>query len=186
MRTRELLLDATIECLVELGYAKTSTTEICARAGLSRGAQLHQFHTKAELLAHAIEHLAEKQIERLRVVAAEIPPGSSQERALIELVWVTFSGPLAKATVELWIASAAEPELREQLLRVQREVTREAFEVCARTVEGPTERLESVFWLTINLIRGLTLDGMLGGNPGRLDHLLEQWKAIAESALAGC
>ena len=34
-----LLLDATIECLVSLGYARTTVQEICARAGVSRGAQ---------------------------------------------------------------------------------------------------------------------------------------------------
>src|SRR4030081_3192822 len=46
--TRELLLDATIDCLVEVGYARTTVHEICLRAGLSRGAQQHHFTTKAE------------------------------------------------------------------------------------------------------------------------------------------
>src|SRR6266487_4699878 len=52
--TRELLLDATIECLVEVGYARTTVHEICLRAGLSRGAQQHHFTTKAELMASAL------------------------------------------------------------------------------------------------------------------------------------
>src|SRR6185369_6387055 len=55
--TRARLLDATIACLHDLGYAGTSTPEIARRAGLSRGAQLHHFPTKAELVTSAVEHL---------------------------------------------------------------------------------------------------------------------------------
>ena len=59
-RTRVLLFEATIECLLDLGYAGTSVNEICRRAGLSRGAQQHHFATKAELMAHALEYLVTK------------------------------------------------------------------------------------------------------------------------------
>lgn len=36
--TRARLLDATIESLIDVGYAGTTTTAVCERAGLSRGA----------------------------------------------------------------------------------------------------------------------------------------------------
>ena len=57
---RERLLNATVECLYELGYAKTTTTAIVERAGVSRGAQLHHFPTKADLaIAHNAHDAAE-------------------------------------------------------------------------------------------------------------------------------
>ena len=49
--TRAALLDATIECLVEYGYAGVTTTKIVEHAGVSRGAQVHHFPTKAQLVA---------------------------------------------------------------------------------------------------------------------------------------
>ena len=55
MRAR--LLEATIECLVERGWAGTSTTVVSQRAGVSRGAQLHHFPTKNALVLAAVEHL---------------------------------------------------------------------------------------------------------------------------------
>src|SRR5687767_4439256 len=64
--TRERLLDATVECLVDLGYAKTTTTEVVRRAGVSRGAQVHHFPTKADLVQNAVVHLASKRREELR------------------------------------------------------------------------------------------------------------------------
>src|SRR6202000_1101745 len=58
--TRAQLFEATIECLLDLGYAGTSVNEICKRAGLSRGAQQHHFATKADMMAHALESLVTK------------------------------------------------------------------------------------------------------------------------------
>ncbi len=51
------LLEATVDCLVERGWAGTTTTVIAERAMVSRGAQLHHYPTKAELVAAAVAHL---------------------------------------------------------------------------------------------------------------------------------
>src|SRR5439155_19309262 len=56
--TREALMDATIDCLVDYGYAGTTTTRVAARARLSRGAQMHHFQRKAPLVVAAPLHLA--------------------------------------------------------------------------------------------------------------------------------
>src|SRR5215470_16496508 len=53
--TQARLLDAALQCLVELGYAGTTTTVVAERAGVSRGAQLHHFPTRAALVAAAVE-----------------------------------------------------------------------------------------------------------------------------------
>src|ERR1041384_8156245 len=55
MRAR--LLEATVDCLVERGFAGTSTTLVSERAGVSRGAQLHHFPTKNDLVVAAVEHV---------------------------------------------------------------------------------------------------------------------------------
>ena len=52
MRAR--LLEATVELLVERGFAGTSTTLVSERAGVSRGAQLHHFPTKNDLVVAAV------------------------------------------------------------------------------------------------------------------------------------
>ena len=57
MRAR--LLDATVELLAERGFAGTSTTLVSQRAGVSRGAQLHHFPAKNDLVVAAVEHITE-------------------------------------------------------------------------------------------------------------------------------
>lgn len=66
LRTRALLLDAAIDSLAEVGYASASIADITARAGVTRGAQLHHFHTRQELFAQTIEHLTQRQQEALQ------------------------------------------------------------------------------------------------------------------------
>jgi AcrR family transcriptional regulator len=56
---RRVLLDAAVDSLVEHGFAGTTTLEVQRRAGVSRGALLHHFPSKAELLVATIGHLAE-------------------------------------------------------------------------------------------------------------------------------
>jgi AcrR family transcriptional regulator len=64
--TRSLLLDATLHCLGQHGYAATSISSITKQAGVSRGALLHHFPTKNELIAHAILHFYRQRLERFK------------------------------------------------------------------------------------------------------------------------
>ena len=113
--TRTALLDATIDCLVDLGHARTTVQEICRRAGLSRGAQQHHFTTKAELMVAAVEHL----VTRLRAEitgSLVLPRGPLRVSEAIELLWHGFSGKLSTAALELWIAARTDGELRTALV----------------------------------------------------------------------
>ena len=88
MRAR--LLEATVELLIERGFTGTSTTLVSERAGVSRGAQLHHFPTKNDLVVAAVTHLTEVRAEGLRMsLAALRAPGRVEiigDAALIEEV----------------------------------------------------------------------------------------------------
>jgi AcrR family transcriptional regulator len=179
-RTREALLDATIECLVELGYSGTTVYEICRRAGLSRGAQQHHFTTKAELMAAAVEHLVERLKDEITGTLV-LPPGPERVGEAIDLLWKGFSGKLSTAALELWVAARTDEELRRSMLPVDRALARSTLDIyrAAAGHDLDPERLETLFWLTLNVTRGLALDAMIGGDPSRRAHLLAEWKAIA-------
>lgn len=185
LRTRTLLLDAAIESLAEVGYAGASIADITARAGVTRGAQLHQFHTRGELFAQAIGHLTDRQREAMLRKAKAVPDGTSAGAVLVELVTATFAGKLGRAAVELYVGIANDAALRREMLRVQHELTVELLDRCAGLIEPAItgERLESTFWLTINLVRGATLDEMVGRDRVRRKQVLADWTALAEIAL---
>ncbi len=179
-QTRTALLDATIDCLVELGYARTSMQEICARAGVSKGAVQHHFSAKAELMAAAVEHLTNRLRGQLAASLDELPGGGSGVAAAIDLLWRGYSGTLSTAATELWVAARTDPELRAAIRPVDRALGRATLEHVTQVAgELPPERAEMLFWLTVNLTRGLALDAELGGDPQRRRQLLEEWKRIA-------
>ena len=112
--TRPQLLDATVECLHEYGYVGTTTTEIARRAGVSRGAQLHHFHRKQDLVVSALEHVFSLRLEQFRQAAVELPVDlEARVNALIDLLWSAFKGATFYAWLELVVASRTDPALRE-------------------------------------------------------------------------
>lgn len=64
--TQAILLDATIYCLGRDGYAAASISSITKQAGVSRGALLHHYPTKNELIAHAILHFYRQRLSRFK------------------------------------------------------------------------------------------------------------------------
>ncbi|QLY28648.1 TetR/AcrR family transcriptional regulator [Nocardia huaxiensis] len=183
LRTRALLLDAAIDSLAEVGYASASIADITARAGVTRGAQLHHFHTRQELFAQTIEHLTQRQREALQRRARSLADTASPGEVLVEFVTAPFSGKLGKAAVELYVGIANDRELRREMLRVQHELTVELLDACGARIEVPRERLENAFWMTINLVRGATLDEMVGRDRLRRKQVLADWTRLADGLL---
>ena len=86
--TRQALLDATIACLVEDGYAKTTTSRVAERAGVSRGAHLHHFQTRSALVAAAVEHLRVRRAQELMAAADALPSGRERVTQGLDLLWI--------------------------------------------------------------------------------------------------
>jgi AcrR family transcriptional regulator len=112
LATRAALLDAALDCLVESGYGATTTTMVAKRAGVSRGAQLHHFPTKAELLTAAVNHLLERRTTDFRKAFADAEPGADRLDTAIDLLWSMFDGPTFVAWAELWMAARSDEGLR--------------------------------------------------------------------------
>src|SRR5919198_6158772 len=92
--TKRKLMAATVDCLVERGWTGTTTTLVAERAGVSRGAQLHHYRTRDELVTAALEHLAERRVEEIRRRAAELPNGEARTAAVLDMLTTFYTGPL--------------------------------------------------------------------------------------------
>src|SRR3712207_6419884 len=135
--TRARLLDATIDTLVDLGYSRTTTTEIAVRAGVSRGAQLHHFRTKAELVATAWERLFDRRLAEFRGAIGALPEASSS--AAIDLLWSMVTGPTGVAWLELSVAARTDRELRRHVVALSRRFRQSVAETFADLFPPPAE-----------------------------------------------
>src|ERR1700746_2163134 len=100
--TREALLDATIACLVEDGYANTTTSRVAERAGVSRGAHLHHFQTRNALVAAAVARRPERPHAAPLAAAEKLPSGRERLVQRLDLVWSGYASPLYQAALDLW------------------------------------------------------------------------------------
>ena len=189
--TRAKLLDATIDCLIDLGYAATTTTVIAERAGVSRGAQLHHYPTKQDLVFAAVEHLSARIGHELTAEAAKLPTGSDRLGAAVDLLWSRFTGPLFPAWFELLMASRTDEQLRARLRtvdpRLQDDVRARLDRVFgeASTAPGWELALEA----TLDVLYGLAVQRVLqpGGLRARRSQeraVLDAWKQVLPSLLA--
>lgn len=133
--TTEKLLDATVALLIERGYRNTSLPEVCKRAGVSRGAQLHHYPTKEALVAAAIEHLL---VRRVRELGDRLAAASERSSGVFDLgeaasnLWSIYTGDTFYAWLELVVAARTEPELQSMLAAVDKRFAERAEQLCQK------------------------------------------------------
>ena len=158
--TRGALLDATIEVLVDSGYAGLTTTAVCERAGVTRGAQAHYFATKGELVVQALSHLTDRLVADLVLKPLNRADGpAGQYAVLLNRLWEIFSGPVSFAQLELFTAARTDDDLRRHLVQFDRQVMSTLDDAARRTAPQLVDRPEfaEVMTTAIATIRGLRM-----------------------------
>jgi AcrR family transcriptional regulator len=178
--TQQRLLAATIDCLVEHGWAGTTTTLIAERAGVSRGAQLHHYPTKAALVMAAVGHLAERRAVEIKREAESVRDGGPAGRVdrVVDLLAAAFTGPLFVAAIEVWVAARTDAELRDALVPLESRVGRDLHRLAVDLLGADESRpgVREAVQATLDLLRGLGVANLLGDDSRRRDQLLAAWK----------
>jgi AcrR family transcriptional regulator len=180
--TRNALMDATVQCLVERGYAGTTTRAVSERAGVSPGALQHHFTSKEELVAEAIGHLAGKLTAQL--VEEGVPSAASRRQLteqLVDYLWQTLNGPLIAAVTELAVAGRTDPSLRQRLAPVQRQAL-EGVPLAARALfpgEAARPGFIGLVDTVLAAIRGVVLLGFLSSSDRE-----DVWRTVRPHLLA--
>jgi AcrR family transcriptional regulator len=186
--TRRALLDAAVESLIEVGFARTTTLEVQRRAEVSRGALLHHFPSKAELLVAAVDHLAEMRARELKQLAGQLPSesdGRARTNAVLELLWQCFSGTFFQVAMELRTAARTDPELRPVLVAAERAL-RDRIVMQSRTLFGKDVAehpgLERALDFTLQFFIGSAMSAVLHSDP-RINDLIDDFKALFPAVL---
>lgn len=182
---RQRLLEATVELLVEKGFGGTTTTLVSERAGVSRGAQLHHFPTKNDLVVAAVAHLTEIRGSELEAAAARLPRGAGRTEAVVQMLGDHFGSPVFTAALELWVAARTDPALLEAVAPLEQRVGRETHRLTVELL-GADEAAPGVRELvqaTLDLVRGLGLANTLGDDERRRRRILTEWARTLDQAL---
>jgi AcrR family transcriptional regulator len=109
--TRAKILNATIECLSEVGYHNTSTVLVTERANVSRGAMLHHFPSKSDLILETFAHIRHLRAQAHTEALSPIQTDREKFLYLIDALWKTFHTPAGIARLEIMIGARCDPEV---------------------------------------------------------------------------
>ena len=186
--TRAALLSATVDTLVESGYRGTATQAIAKRAGVSYGALLHHFPSKADLLGAAVEYLFEQRVAEFRKAMTDIPPNRPKVDAAIDTLWTMFQGPTFTAWLELMVAARTDPELAAAISRVDEQFVAASIETFRELFADETaadpELPRLAIGMTFTFLDGLAMGRQLSNyQPHDSDQLLAVFKLLVSTAM---
>tara|TARA_Y100001933_G_scaffold46841_2_gene44689 strand:+ start:968 stop:1621 length:654 start_codon:yes stop_codon:yes gene_type:complete len=126
--TRARLLDAAIECFSEQGVAATSTASIARRAGVTRGAYLHHFGSREDLVAAAVAHLMERSMAGIEATIRRLFTTPPTDEVFLA-VWRDVYPDSYFAGYEMMLLARHEPRLRRLWQRHSRLLARRRRDV---------------------------------------------------------
>jgi AcrR family transcriptional regulator len=159
--TRTALLDATITAIIAYGYHGATSTRIAELSGLTRGAQLHHFKSKAGLVVEALLRLHARRIQMHQHVAAVAADTTLEQ--VIEDMWRSFDDDMWLAAAELWTAARTDDALRAALIPAEREIGQRirghltAYLAANNKGSIPPQRINAVRGLIMSAMRGMAL-----------------------------
>jgi AcrR family transcriptional regulator len=129
VQARQRIIDGALACFVEIGYHRTTMSEIARRAGVTRGSVQHHFSTTDEVLMATVDFVYRESLRRYQNLLGNLN-GSNEE--LIErgvaALWEMMRDPLHVALQELAAAARTSATLRAVLQDVTREGERQYSE----------------------------------------------------------
>ena len=161
--TREQILSAAVRCIVDLGYSRTTTMKIAERAGLSRGATLHHFPSKLDIIRAAVDYLHERRLRAFRKSVQSIPEGTDRIKAATDAYWAHATHPIFVAFFELSVAARTDKELRKILQPAQKAFDEEWYEVAQEVFpewQSDPEAFDLALSLVQHLMEGIAVSSM--------------------------
>lgn len=183
--TQQALLDATVDCLLELGYARTTTRVVAERAGVSRGAQTHHYPTRDDLVVAAVERLFDTEARRFVERFEALPAERRNFDEGIGILWEIVSDRTYPAILEMIVAGRTDPELRVVVHGVAAKLERTVADLLGSLfpdVAGDEGTARVLIDLAFSLVQGAAVASYGGfGDPEGTVALVRSLSRIVQS-----
>jgi AcrR family transcriptional regulator len=181
--TRQALLDAALETLVEVGVAGFTTTEVVRRAGTSQGALFKHFPAKADLWTATIEHLFAAMRTDWEAEVSRVAPEDRSAHVAVDLLWRQMRDPRLAAAFELYTAARTDEVLQASLEPVVRDHVGRIHELSALVLPpdfaaGDPDVFGGLVDLVVLAMQGLVIDDMAAPDHRAGERLLATIHAL--------
>lgn len=151
------LLDAAIDTIIEVGYAKASAAVIAKRATVSDGALFRHFPTMSDFMAATAQEVARRQLELGAKLVAQIPAEQPPLPAVLTILRDIAGSDTNTVWHELMMAARTDEKLRGPLQTVLAEYIDNIYET-AKSAPGADQIPEEVFVVLLTIVIN-TFDG---------------------------
>lgn len=179
--TRSALLDATVRCLGRDGYAATSISSIIKEAGVSRGALLHHFPSKNELIGAAIHQFYRQRLDRFKASFVDAEAGELSFQDRLQVLRDDFN-TWYETALEIEVAMRTNPEVA----RIHAELSSLDNESMVREYEqlfpefAGTGHAADLIGVSCYLMRGLSGDSRRAENDERFRLIVRMIQGYLE------
>jgi AcrR family transcriptional regulator len=164
--TRQRVIEAAIQCILERGLYRASTNAIAERAGLTWGVIQYYFGTRETLMLAVLESVAERFSRGLR--SAQISSGTIEGRIgeYFDILAGHYGSPDYLAYTQVLINLSHDPRTSAQTLDTVARITTETVEpqiqrLTSAVLAGTGVRSRSVRSLLVNALRGLSMSEVM-------------------------
>lgn len=175
--TKTRVLQAAIRCLHRYGYSTTTTLLVAEEAGVSRGAMLHQFPTKTDIMLFVVRSVFDEEVARFK---ERLRSPRHSESDLMQVMWDTLNRPGGVAALEVLLGSRSDKDLAEKLVLLQAQIEREAFEIASsvhpeiRSVFSTPAGVRLVIWA----MRGFAVANLVSDDPKKALDMMALFRRI--------
>jgi len=161
--TRARILDAVVESIAEVGFGRTTASEIARRAGVTWGAVQHHFGGKDGILEAVLDESFGRFAERLADIPTAGAPLAERVSLFIDRAWEHFGSPHYRSTFEILLsytrAPDAAPLWQTEMFRAWNRIWSELFADAGL----PRRRTVALQTYTISVLSGMASLAMLAG-----------------------
>ncbi|MCV7197167.1 TetR/AcrR family transcriptional regulator [Mycobacterium angelicum] len=145
------MLQACIDTIIEMGYARASAAVITKRAGVSVGALFRHFETMGDFMAATASEVLRRQLETFTKRVAEIPADRPALDAGLTILHDITRGPTNAVLYELMIAARTDEKLRDTM---QHELGQYSAKIldAARALPGAESIPDEIFPVVVALL----------------------------------
>lgn len=145
------MLEASIDTIVEVGYARASAAVITKRAGVSVGALFRHFETMGDFMAATASEVLRRQLETFTKRVAEIPADQPALDAALVILRDITRGATNAVLYELMIAARTDEKLRETMQEELGQYSAKIYDA-ARALPGADTVPEEIFPVVVALL----------------------------------
>jgi AcrR family transcriptional regulator len=151
------LLDASIDTIIDVGYARASAAVIAKRAQVSDGALFRHFPTMGDFMAATAREVMRRQLGLFTKRVADIPADKPALEAALTIMRDVTGNATNTVMYELMVAARTDEKLRATLQEVLNEYAANIYDV-AKALPGADQIPDDIFVALVAILTN-TFDG---------------------------